>query len=1139
MKKEEQILRDELSNNAGHCNYSIKAGAGGGKTTLLSKRICRQIVEGTPLEEFVIITYTNAAAAELRDSIAKQLTKVILDKKASEKENENAKTALNSIELIQISTIHAFLLKILRENAFESGVTLDATMLEADEDTARQITFFNKWYNAHDDEISKYRDDWLIESKSSKVVTDRTYQVFRNMFLDIANVREEIQYDVSDHTKMYEKMAKGYVKKWLQSLKKFYKKFEANWPSTQKGEKTKRLNGRAKRMNENMPTLIAATQYGVEEAKIVAQILVDIKEWVEKDYESFYGYNGDSSALEGHEPKLSDWELEWNFAKLYDDYLSWADKSSKVVEYVCKIRKEYQKEIDSNTLSLSNDDILYRANKLFEEHPEIIDKLRSTYSKLYVDEFQDTTGLQANLVKMLAEKVGAKATDNDLEMDKLIVVGDPKQSIYRFTGAEKSVYDATDTMMEDLPNDVASSVSLDTNFRSNKAIVDWVNDKYSKLMPSDYSAMDTDWVVTENEALHGVYGHAYEKERNKDGSFKAYKKEVELESVVGLVQSLVNNPKCFIEEPNRKEDGTFDKPTLRRIRYSDIMIISRNTTRIKNYVESMSKQGVPVSVQGKFKIDMDEIVNNFVLLIDYFATYKNRKNRYIAEQIWSGFDATQVDKDELKKVNDELAELRERFRQCDNDPAVITRYLLTHEDLFLPKGRVQSPERVREYRIRLNQMVETCLANNDGDITSFAKCLKKYIEGDIKREIPLEQDENAIRIMNVHQAKGLTGQIVIIDDRFGVEECRYSGFKNQGKYYPSAYYKYLDEGTSYGKTMPAFGWDIERLRQAYDEEREEAIRLEYVAATRAAHALIIMPPEKEGVWFTNKVYDYDNLPTINAWLEKREADTSTYSLEEDELVTEKSSYNLKELETNLKNADTQNLSQQKLVSITPSGLEPSGTTGYNKGQKEYKYEDRPKGNVFGTVMHRVYELIFMRYEILLGLDVKKRNKAIEGIVNQAILESADDLRKNDNPEEFQKYLIDRMIEYFDNVITPIMNDAEEVYPEYTFSFYVDDDERDEFIKNFEEYYHSAKDKIDIIDGQTIWVNGQADLVVKCKDGSIKVYDYKSDARSGKPQADFDKCIDKKYEGQLALYRYAIGKSFGVSDVETELVDLYR
>ena len=60
-----------------------------------------------------------------------------------------------------------------------------------------------------------------------------------------------------------------------------------------------------------------------------------------------------------------------------------------------------------------------------------------------------------------------------------------------------------------------------------------------------------------------------------------------------------------------------------------------------------------------------------------------------------------------------------------------------------------------------------------------------------------------------------------------------------------------------------------------------------------------------------------------------------------------------------------------------------------------------------------------------------------------------------------------------------------------------------------------------------------------KDGRIKVYDFKSDAMNGKPLSLFEEALGKKYEGQLTLYRYAMRKVFGVPDVDTELIHLYR
>ena len=85
------------------------------------------------------------------------------------------------------------------------------------------------------------------------------------------------------------------------------------------------------------------------------------------------------------------------------------------------------------------------------------------------------------------------------------------------------------------------------------------------------------------------------------------------------MNNLVDNTHCFIEEPVRNGIDSFDEPFLRKIQYSDIMIICKNTTNIKNYVEKFAEYGIPVNVQGKFKVSEDEILRNFVLLVEYLA----------------------------------------------------------------------------------------------------------------------------------------------------------------------------------------------------------------------------------------------------------------------------------------------------------------------------------------------------------------------------------------------------------------------------------------------------------------------------------------------------------------------------------------
>lgn len=1137
----EKNLRETLSLNIrglGQKNYSIKAGAGGGKTTLLSSRISKQITDGTPIEEFAIITYTNAAATELRDRISSKLSKIITTE-TDDVKRENARRALENIELIQISTIHSFLLKILRKHSLESGIVLDSRMIDEAEDTARKDKFFNKWYQDNYEEIRNISGtDWLIHIDSKNKDVDFTREVFYNMFSSVANVREEIVYDTSDHTKDFERLAAEYVDRWLPALIAYRNAVMANWPRTADGKEKKGVKN-TYIIVDNITTVESSAENGLNEAFLLSDVIEALRDNAKKDA-SIYGRGNDDSTSRNLIPRFPEWELDYNFKTLYDGYLIKAQRGAKVAAYVDRMRKEYQKIIDSETLLLSNDDILYRADKLLSEHKEILNELRQTYSKIYVDEFQDTTGLQTRIVKMLSEKPYTELDDNDLADDKLIVVGDPKQSIYRFTGAEKAVYDETDSLMNTLPDTIAESVSLDTNFRSNDAIVNWVNDRFCVLMGSDYSNMNPNTTTITSSALQGVYKYV----SNVDN----YKTAEDADAVIGLIEDLVSNDHCFIEEPVRNLDGSLGDPILRKIEYSDIMILTKNATKINNYVKAFADRGFPLNVQGKFKVSNSEVLKNFIILIKYISNPKSKKNRIAADQVCGGYDSTIIDDDRLKNAEDELMELRNEYAN-NRDSSALVRNLALREALFLPKGKDLSVEAVREYKINLNQMLETCLMNNDGDLSKLIDLMERYLMSDISREIPLESNENAVRLMNVHKAKGLEEKIVIIADRSNEEKCRYGGFKKAGKYYPSV--NYSTNGFSTNNIEPTYGWNPDLLRTAYEEETKEAIRLQYVAATRAANALIIMPLVKgrslPNAWFSDKHYRYDQLPSVNQWIEDRNADTNVYQHASLTAGTSGGYITLNDLANNLKRTKLVKLAKSNVVSITPSKLEPDMLTGLAKGKSGYVREARPEGNVFGDVMHRVYELIFMRHEFIYKLNDAERDKAFEIIINQAMLEFKDDIevKGKESPDDYCRYLKSVFTssgsDYYKRVILPIVSEASEIYPEYAFSFYIDSKDRLAFISQFGSYCSGAKSPIVIGDGQSIWINGKSDLVVKKKDGSIKVYDYKSDAKNGMQNADFETNLSNKYEGQLELYKLAIGKSFDVSpsDVQTELIHLYR
>lgn len=1141
MTNQEKDLRDTLcleKDNAGNINYSVVAGAGAGKTTMLSRRIGNQIMDGLSLDQFIIITYTNAAAAELRDKITSHLEN-LRDSNLTEQQKMNVEEALASIELIQISTIHSFLFKIIKEHAFESGFTIDGQLLEEQEDLKRKELFFDKWFSDAKNQatINSIRPKWTLEVESSHSMKDFTHDVMLQMFSDMANIRENVVYNTNITQNDLDVFVNSYVQEWFPVLDQFVTQLNnlitsANVSKTLKAANDVIQNHSRVKLNIANNTI---SKDDADSISVAIKIAKDaIRSWNNKTQTHFFEKASQSVEIKlvPYEPAKNVSDKIWKFSNL-EKMLDKAADVAELAAIIDKVCKEYQNMIDQDTMFISNDDILYRAEKLLSTYPDILNETRGKYKKIYVDEFQDTTNLQTKIMKLISSKVNVNSSNFDLEDDKLLVVGDPKQSIYRFTGAEKSIFDDVHRDMKALAN--GAGVELEANFRSNSDIVKWVNNSFNVLMGASYSPMQNDWKVTESEALHGVY--QYEGDNT-------YKIDEDVKAVVGIVEKLTDNEKFFLQKHSYDVNSGTHNYSLGKIKYSDFMILTKDTREMSKFVKSFAEKGIPVNVQGKFQISDDTVLNNYVSILAFLTNTKKKMNRIQAAQIFGEFDIVKKEPSVLKQFVDQLYEIKNDMEKCGLGIPAIAQEIYLKEELYLPKDVVLTKERVREYKIRIHQMIESCLLKNTGDLNNLVILMKEYLENDVKREIPLESNENAIQLMNVHQAKGLTGQIVIIADRFGEEKPRYSAYRSNGNYYPVATVKKSEENK---EIYPSFAYDYNHMKDVIQAEEEESIRLQYVAATRAAQALIIMPSGKtKNAWFSQDAYKLSEQNDLQEWIAEREADEINYNIGQAVLQSSSVAGSLLDLSKAIGQVDKDQIALSSILNVTPSGLEPKMVTGNKPGDDGYVKEDRPSGAILGTILHRVYELIFRRYHVL--KDMSDREKAIEKIVRQALREqdlvvpAFDEENKeesgNSSKVDIVNYLCEIMDKYWDTVIEPIAQQADEIYPEYEFSFYVSEEEKDSFIQNFGAYLKEADETIEL-NQDRIWVNGQADLVVKNKDGSIKVYDYKSDAMNGKPYEQYQERLNQKYSGQLALYRYAIAKAFGVQEVSTELIHLYR
>ncbi len=231
--------------------------------------------------------------------------------------------------------------------------------------------------------------------------------------------------------------------------------------------------------------------------------------------------------------------------------------------------------------------------------------------------------------------------------------------------------------------------------------------------------------------------------------------------------------------------------------------------------------------------------------------------------------------------------------------------------------------------------------------------------------------------------------------------------------------------------------------------------------------------------------------------------------------------------------------QMKLVELelTPSSFE-------NRKESAEKddpsAEKRPKGNIFGNVMHRSFELLVLLYKSKMGRDEAITDEQIREIVDKAILESAADIEdryKNRGGYEaaykdFMDYLPEKLREFIDDeTVIGLLESAgvpENIHPEYPFSLVTDYKAFCKDIDGNEDILKRLSKMGDISDDTRIWVHGISDLVIEIPDDDrILILDYKSDVkRSSESTDEFESVLFARYRGQLALYEYAMKKAFG-------------
>lgn len=761
-------------------NVAVTAGAGTGKTKVLTERYLHLLEHGdlkefNEIESIVAITFTNKATQEMVERIRSGI-------KAKIAKGSKWRRFYRDLERANISTIHGFCAKILRENPMEAKV--DPYFEVLDDLVASRLlsesilTILN--YRLENDEDMLKMMKLLNQNRIDKISDD-----FKSLYNSIRTVGlsfEQVKKDTMDY---------------IDSL-------EINWDYINEiKDLIIYLMGKARR-NSNL--------FRLQEN----QIWLDFLEgnWSEEEIYSYIEFLKDNLGTMKNEQDTID-----RVCDLMDSILLTKEKEyswlyDSLTDILIEIDKAYslrKREVGG----LDYDDLQNMVLSLLDKE-EILDKYQSKYRYFMIDEFQDTNELQKKIFYKLA------TIDEPLDRQNIFIVGDPKQSIYGFRGADIDVfYDVID----DIRQNKGDAISLKINYRSFNTILDFVNDVFSKIMLDKYEEL---FSFKESKNDIDIEILQDDDERNAE------------ESSVYEAQAIAKRIKTLVKEGN--------------YRYKDIALLFRASTRNHIYEQALRDYNIPYYNTSSRRFfnrqEILDIINGLKLISNPYdniaaigflrgpmvglkdtSIYWLLKylDRNLYKTLQNNKDNPIFPKEEKEKLQ-EAAEILEYFYKVKNLYSVADILdILLKKTLFVETSLLKAEgsqivaniykfiEMTNEYHSEENNSLE--------DYIDYIETIKdsKESEGIVQSD-----EEDVVKLITIHSSKGLQFPVVVIPEM---------AKRTRGGYLPKMLYnKDIGIGIKSDQSEGIYKEinDINKRKEA-----EEMERVLYVAITRAEEMLIL------------------------------------------------------------------------------------------------------------------------------------------------------------------------------------------------------------------------------------------------------------------------------------------------------------
>ncbi len=854
---ERDLIKDDLDST-----LIVEAAAGTGKTTELVRRIVRVIETGrADVSEIACVTFTEKAAGELKLRLREKLEDSRSKAAADSAERRCLDNAVRQLEEAQISTIHGFCADLLRERPVEAGIDpLFSVMTEAQ---SRNLydTAFNEWFQKQLTDPSEAVQRSLRRPVFSGfgAAADREegpVDRLRNAGWELIQWRD---FKADWQQRPFDRRARvGALVDELHSFAAISRDPDSRYDNFHFDTQA------ARQLSDE----IERTEAVMERDDIrLEAALIDLgrnrqfqraRKGSGKVYKAGVPREDVARAREQLQSELARFEADAN-----------ADLAALLCRELRACASRYEAE-KAKAGALDFLDLLLKTRNLVKDDHGVRRSFQDRFKRLFVDEFQDTDPLQAEILMLLASDDPSVSDWHNAHPSpgKLFLVGDPKQSIYRFRRADVGTYRDVYSRLESAQ---ARRVTLSASFRARPNIQRAINAAFEPVMGIGANPENPGYV-----ALEPVRPEApdqpsvvvlpvpapYGSQRISNIAIEA-----SLPDAVGAyVDWLINESGWKVSErPSAMADATMargfqpgEHEHLVRIQARHICLLFRRFVSYgqdmtRPYVRALEARGIPhLLVGGRSFHNRAEIETLRAALnaiewpddeLSVFAALRGSLFAIGDEELleyrhrvgsFHPFRTPTIDDGRSVKrppIDDALALLKALHRSRNHIPVASTiSKLLEATRVHVRFALEHGGEQVLANVLHVAELARRYEADGGISFRGFIEELREQAEDGQAGEAPiLEEGSDGVRLMTVHKAKGLEFPVVILAD-------------TTAKLQPSAASRYLDpaSGTCAVRLAGCSPFDlIEHEADELARDAAEGVRLAYVAATRARDLLVI------------------------------------------------------------------------------------------------------------------------------------------------------------------------------------------------------------------------------------------------------------------------------------------------------------